>query len=69
MKLDLKSRLRNPYFWSGLISVIFLLCKELGIILPDGLEGKVGQAFDGLAYILVMLGVFVNPTTEGLSDE
>lgn len=66
--MNWKARLRNRYFWAAVISTIFLTARLFGLQLPEELESKVGQAFDAFAGLLTFLGVFVNPTTEGLMD-
>lgn len=66
--MNWKARIRNKYFWTAVISTIFLTARLFGYQLPAELESKVGQAFDAVAGILTLLGVFINPTTEGLMD-
>ena len=34
MKLDIKARLRNKYFWVSMLSLVVLLLDQLGIKLP-----------------------------------
>ena len=38
MKLDIKARLRNKYFWISFISLVVMLLEQLGIKLPFDLN-------------------------------
>ena len=39
MKLDIKARLRNKYFWVSMLSLVVLLLNQLGIKLPVDING------------------------------
>ena len=39
MKLDIKARLRNKYFWVSMLSLVVLLLDQLGIKLPVDING------------------------------
>ena len=56
MKLDIKARLKNKYFWISFISLIVLLFDQLGIKLPFDLSSIGGTILS----MLVLLGVIVD---------
>ena len=74
MIMNLKVRIKNPYFWIGLIGVIL---SALGVS-PDMLTSwqGVGEAlFEFIknpfmigSVIVAVLGVFIDPTTAGITD-
>ena len=69
-----KERFRNIYFWFGLVGVIFS-AMGIDVKLLTSWEA-VGVAFYSLitnpfmlcSVILAITGVFVDPTTKGLTD-
>ena len=65
MKLDIKARLRNKYFWISFISLIVLLFDQLGIKLPFDLSSIGGTILS----MLVLLGVIVDNGSEGFGDK
>ena len=65
MKLDIKARLRNKYFWISFISLIVLLFDQLGIKLPFDLSSIGGT----LLSMLVLLGIVVDNGSEGFGDK
>ena len=74
MKINLKVRRKNPWFWVGLCGVILT---AMGIhpemltswgILWDNLVSMAGNPFMLGSVVLAVLGVFVDPTTSGASD-
>lgn len=63
--MNWKVRLRNPGFWTGIISAIVLLTQQLGLdIFPENISSIVST----LLVIGTMLGVIIDPTTDGLMD-
>ena len=74
MKLNLKVRAKNPYFWVGLVGVILA---AMGVS-PEMLTtwGAVIDAFKALitnpfmlgSVVLAVMGVLNDPTTAGLGD-
>ena len=64
MKLDIKARLRNKYFWISFISLVVLLLDQLGIQLPFDLSAISGT----LLSMAVLLGIVVDNGTEGFGD-
>ena len=65
MKLDIKARLRNKYFWESMLSLIVLLLDQLGIKLPIDIN-EIGGTILSMA---VLLGIIVDNGSEGFSDK
>lgn len=74
MKMNLKVRIKNPYFWIGLIGVILT---AMGIspemltswsILWQSIIDLVRNPFMIGSVILAVMGVLVDPTTFGIKD-
>ena len=65
MKLDIKARLRNKYFWVSFISLVVLLLEQLGIELPFDLSSIGGTILS----MLVLLGIVVDNGSEGFGDK
>ena len=65
MKLDIKARLRNKYFWVSMLSLVVLLLDQLGIKLPIDIN-EIGGTILSMA---VLLGIIVDNGTEGFSDK
>ena len=73
--MDWKSRLKNPWFWIGLLGVILTAMgaepsafTSWGAVL-DALKGLGGNPYMIFTVICAVLGVFVEPTTKGLLDK
>ena len=64
MKLDIKARLKNKYFWISFISLVVLLLDQLGIQLPFDLSAISGT----LLSMAVLLGIVVDNGSEGFGD-
>ena len=66
MKLNLKKRFSNKTFCVAVIGAVVLLVQQVGLgqYLPDNLMDIVNS----ILTLLVMLGIVVDPTTEGISD-
>lgn len=64
MKLDIKARLKNKYFWISFISLVVLLLEQLGIQLPFDISAISGT----LLSMAVLLGIVVDNGTEGFGD-
>ena len=63
--MNWKARLKNKTFWVALMSAIVVLTQQLGLdIFPDNIM----EIVNTVLMILVILGVVVNPTTEGVTD-
>ena len=65
MKLDIKARLRNKYFWVSMLSLVVLLLDQLGIALPIDIN-EIGGTILSIA---VLLGIIVDNGSEGFSDK
>ena len=65
MKLDIKARLRNKYFWVSMLSLVVLLLDQLGIRLPIDINEIGGTILS----MLVLLGIVVDNGSEGFSDK
>ena len=65
MKLDIKARLRNKYFWVSMLSLAVLLLDQLGIKLPVDIN-EIGGTILSMA---VLLGIVVDNGSEGFSDK
>ena len=64
MKLDIKARLKNKYFWISFISLVVLLLEQLGIQLPFDLSAIGGTVLS----MAVLLGIVVDNGSEGFGD-
>ena len=65
MKLDIKARLRNKYFWVSMLSLVVLLLDQLGIKLPVDIN-EIGGTILSMA---VLLGIIVDNGSEGFLDK
>lgn len=73
--MNIKDRLKNPYFIIGLIGVVF---SAAGIdfesltnwsILWHNILNILGNPFLLASVIVAIIGVFVDPSTKGFKDE
>lgn len=63
--MNWRDRFKNKTFWVALMSAIVVLTQQLGLdIFPDNIM----EIVNTVLMILVILGVVVNPTTEGIAD-
>lgn len=63
--MNWRDRFKNKTFWVALMSAIVVLTQQLGLdIFPDNIM----EIVNTVLMILVILGVVVNPTTEGITD-
>ena len=65
MKLDIKARLRNKYFWVSMLSLVVLLLDQLEIKLPIDINAIGGTILS----MAVLLGIIVDNGSEGFSDK
>ena len=65
MKIDLKARLRNKYFWVSMLSLVVLLLNQLGVQLPFDIN-EIGGTLLSMA---VLLGIIVDNGSQGFSDK
>lgn len=61
-----KKRIRNPLFWGALVGFIcqFLQAWEIAPV-PEGWEAS----FNSLSQLLIIMGIWIDPATSGLSDK
>ncbi len=72
-RINWKVRIKNKMFWLALIPAVLLLvqtvCSVFGIELDFGdLQDKLLTVINALFAVLVILGIVVDPTTDGLGD-
>lgn len=72
-KINFVARAKNKLFWMALIPALFLFIQMVAAIFGfnfdlSELQGKILAAVDALFALLVVLGVVVDPTTEGVGD-
>ena len=65
MRIDIKQRLKNKYFWISFISLTVLLLEQLGIQLPFDLNSIGGTILS----MCVLLGIVVDNGSEGFGDK
>ena len=65
MKLNLKARLQNKYFWVSFVALTVILLEQLGIQLPFDLNAISGT----LLSMAVLLGIVVDNGSEGFGDK
>ena len=74
MKINYEVRIKNPWFWVGLISVALT---AIGVdpqtftnwrSVLDGLLAVLSNPVQLGTFLLSILSVFIDPTTSGLSD-
>lgn len=74
MKLNIPVRVKNPWFWVGIVGIILTatgVSPEMFTswdILWDNLVALVKNPFMLGSVALSILGVFVDPTTSGVGD-
>ena len=73
MNINWKVRVKNKAFWLAAIPAALLLVTQVaavfGVTLDLGtLEGQVLAVVEALFALLAVLGVVVDPTTEGVGD-
>ena len=73
MKINWTVRIKNKVFWLAIIPAVLLLVKSVATVF--GIEIEVADVGSRLAAVveaafgvLVLLGVVVDPTTEGVKD-
>ena len=72
-RINWKVRIKNKMFWIAVIPAVLLLvqagCAVFGIELDFGdLQEKLLTVINALFAVLVILGIVVDPTTEGVGD-
>lgn len=74
MNMNIKVRVRNPWFWVGVVSVAIT---AIGVdpqtftswaAVWEGIKAVLSNPVQLVTMCLAILSVFVDPTTAGLSD-
>lgn len=66
LSIDLKARLKNKSFWVAMASAIAILVQQLGLnIVPANYT----EIVNTVLIILTMLGIVVDTSTTGISDQ
>ena len=65
MRIDIKARLKNKYFWVSLLSLIVMLLKQLNVELPFDIN-EIGGTILSIA---VLLGIIVDNGSKGFGDK
>lgn len=72
MKINWKVRLKNKAFLVSLFAAILLLVQEvskiMGYEIPVEMSQQAETIFNTVLSVLVLSGVVVDPTTEGVKD-
>ena len=66
MKIDWKSRFTNKTFIASFVATLILLLQQLG--LSAYIPGNIMEIVNTILMLLVMLGVVIDPSTQGISD-
>ncbi len=74
MKINIPVRMKNPWFWVGLVGVVLAamgvspeMLTSWGAVADAALE-LISNPFMLASVFMAVLGVFVDPTTSGISD-
>lgn len=73
MKLNWKVRIRNKAFWLAVIPAAALVAQAVASVFGYNIDlttmvGKLQAVVNAVFALLVILGIVVDPTTEGLGD-
>lgn len=71
LKINLKARLKNKVFLiSAITLIVSVLYKVLSLfgIVPSISELEILEVFSYLVDVLSLMGIIVDPTTDGVSD-
>lgn len=73
MKINWIVRIKNKAFWVAIIPALLLLARQIcslfGISVEvTGLSEKLLSILETVFFILMLLGVVIDPTTSGVSD-
>jgi phi LC3 family holin len=71
--INWKVRIRNKAFWLAMIPAVLLLIQQIGTIFGLTLDfGELGNQLKEVVntafFILALLGIVTDPTTEGIED-
>lgn len=73
MKVNWKVRIKNKAFWLAVIPAIALVAQAVAAVFGYTIDlttmvGKLQAVVNAVFALLVILGIVVDPTTEGISD-
>ena len=73
MKVNWKVRIKNKAFWLAVIPAIALVAQAVAAVFGYTIDlttmvGKLQAVVKAVFALLVILGIVVDPTTEGISD-
>lgn len=73
MKINWKVRIANKQFWLSVIPAVLLVIQAVGAVFGYTLDfgdlgNKLLDVVNAVFALLVILGVVVDPTTQGVSD-
>jgi phi LC3 family holin len=73
MKINFKIRLKNKAFWLALIPALALVAQAVAALFGYTIDlttlvGKLQAVVNAVFALLAILGIVVDPTTEGVSD-
>lgn len=71
MKINWKVRLQKKSFWVALIALLLVLANQVAEIFGVDItvyNAQVTAITETVLAILALLGIIIDPTTEGLSD-
>lgn len=65
--MNLKTRFRNKAFLLAMVGAVVLLVQQLGF--KDFIPANYADIVNSVLAILTMLGIVIDPTTEGIFDK
>jgi phi LC3 family holin len=73
MKLNFLVRIKNKAFWLAVIPAIALVAQSIAALFGYSIDlttlvGKLQAIVNAVFALLVILGIVVDPTTEGIND-
>lgn len=73
MKINWIVRIKNKQFWLALISALALLAQAIAAVFGytidlQSMVGKLQVVVDAVFALMVILGIVVDPTTDGVGD-
>ena len=73
MKINLKVRIKNKAFWLAVIPAVALVAQAVAAVFGYSINlttlvGKLQAVVNAVFALLVILGIVVDPTTDGIND-
>ena len=71
--MDLKARIKNPTFWAGIISALFLFLRSVADLMQinmplNDMENVATNLLNFVFGALAIMGVVHDPSTPGIKD-